>query len=103
MLNLKAISGTQPISATVAGGAVGVLPDGDGSSRRDQRSLNRAYRASVDRTIGPRQPGRVHYQGTYWFGICRQGYTLLAGTDVVVVGRTGNTLIVEPVEPMTND
>lgn len=54
-------------------------------------------RAYVDRPIYPGLRGRVRYHSTYWFGVCSQNLTLSHGTEVVVTGRDGNTLIVEPI------
>jgi len=55
-------------------------------------------KATVDRLIQPGQRGRVHFQGTYWFGICPDSIVLQPGMDVTVVGRRGNTLMVRPLE-----
>ncbi|MBE9141026.1 NfeD family protein [Nodosilinea sp. LEGE 07088] len=51
----------------------------------------------VEQAIGPNHPGRIRYQATYWFGICDDGRSLPRGAEVTVIGRRGNTLIVEPI------
>lgn len=53
--------------------------------------------AVVDAAIAPGAAGRVRYRGTYWFGVCEQNRMLPEGTEVIVIGRNGNTLLVEPV------
>lgn len=53
--------------------------------------------AVVDVAIAPGAAGRVRYRGTYWFGVCQQPRLLPKGTAVIVIGRNGNTLMVEPV------
>jgi len=50
----------------------------------------------VEQAIHPDARGRVRYQATYWFGICDDGRSRPKGTEVNVIGRQGNTLIVEP-------
>lgn len=51
----------------------------------------------VDQPIRPHHPGRIRYQATYWFGICNGNVrSLPRGTEVNILGRQGNTLIVEP-------
>ena len=53
-------------------------------------------RGYVEQAISADGRGRVRYQATYWFGICHDGRSLPKGTEVNVIGRQGNTLIVEP-------
>lgn len=53
--------------------------------------------ATVVKTIEPFKPGRVRFQGSWWFARCDQNITLLPGKLVNVVGRDNITLIVEPV------
>ena len=51
----------------------------------------------VEQPISPNHPGRIRYQANYWFGICNGGVrSLPRGTQVNIIGRQGNTLIVEP-------
>ncbi len=54
-------------------------------------------RGYVEQAISPEGRGRVKFQATYWFGICDDGRSLPKGTEVTVIGRRGNTLIVEPI------
>jgi membrane protein implicated in regulation of membrane protease activity len=54
--------------------------------------------ATVVETIGPEQPGRIYYQGSWWRAICKQPLFLKPDTPVAVRGRIGLTLIVEPIE-----
>lgn len=67
------------------------------------RPLPQAYGASrhckgyVEQAISPDSRGRVRYQATYWFGVCDDGRSLPKGTEVTILGRRGNTLIVEPI------
>jgi len=51
----------------------------------------------VERAISPTCRGRVRYRATSWFGICEDARSLPCGTEVTVLGRQGNTLIVKPV------
>lgn len=53
--------------------------------------------AYVEEPIRPDRPGRVRYQATYWFGICQPPQSVPRGTEVIVTGREGNTLIVKPI------
>lgn len=53
--------------------------------------------AHVDTPIHPGMTGRVRYHGTYWFGVCPENQVLPVGTEVIVTGRSGNTLLVKPV------
>ncbi|ASC73294.1 hypothetical protein XM38_042580 [Halomicronema hongdechloris C2206] len=62
------------------------------------QAMAKQGKATVERIIQPGQRGRVHFQATYWFGICPDPVVLLPGMDVTVVGRRGNTLIVRPME-----
>lgn len=49
----------------------------------------------VEQAIGPECRGRVRYQATYWFGVCCDGQSFPKGSEVVVIGRKGNTLMVK--------
>ncbi|MBD2109313.1 NfeD family protein [Nodosilinea sp. FACHB-13] len=51
----------------------------------------------VEQAINPNRRGRVRYQSTYWFGICADARSLPPGTEVTVLGRRGNTLLVQPI------
>jgi membrane protein implicated in regulation of membrane protease activity len=51
----------------------------------------------VEQAINPNRRGRVRYQATYWFGICADARSLPSGMEVTVIGRQGNTLIVQPI------
>lgn len=53
--------------------------------------------STVDQAITPQQRGRIKFMATYWFArfydpCCQR--SALPGTTVVVVGRTGITLLV---------
>lgn len=52
--------------------------------------------AMVSDFIHPDRPGRVWYQGSWWFAVSSQKTVLLPGTPTRVVGRSGLTLVVEP-------
>ncbi|NET32063.1 MAG: hypothetical protein F6K19_08675 [Cyanothece sp. SIO1E1] len=55
----------------------------------------------VERTITPRQPGRVYFQATYWPARFYQPncqVTVCPGEPVKVVGRDGLTLLIVPVD-----
>jgi membrane protein implicated in regulation of membrane protease activity len=52
--------------------------------------------AIVNVEINPRQPGRIKYMATYWFGRCEKNVVLPPGTPVRVLRREGNTWFVEP-------
>lgn len=51
--------------------------------------------AIVIEDIEPHRLGRIKYQATYWFGRCEEGMTLVAGTQVKVIRREGNTWLVQ--------
>ena len=51
----------------------------------------------VEQAINPNRRGRVRYQATYWFGICADARSPPPGTAVTVLGRQGNTLLVQPI------
>lgn len=51
----------------------------------------------VEQAINPNRRGRVRYQATYWFGVCADARSLPPGTEVTVLGRRGNTLLVQPI------
>lgn len=78
MLKLKRLQTVKPLSQEYLG-----------ASRPSQGYVHQA--------ISPDGRGRVRYQATYWFGICHDGRSLPPGTAVNVIGRQGNTLIVEPI------
>lgn len=78
MLNLKSFQNVQPLHQSYPGSS----------------TPSKGY---VEQAINPYQRGRVRYQATYWFGVCDDGRSLSPGTEVIVLGRQGNTLIVEPV------
>lgn len=78
MLKLKSFQKVQPIAQTYHGAS----------------AQTKGY---VEQAISPNQRGRVRYQATYWFGICDDARSLPKGTEVIVIGRQGNTLIVEPI------
>jgi membrane protein implicated in regulation of membrane protease activity len=52
--------------------------------------------AMVSDFIHPDRPGRVWFQGSWWFAVSSQKTVLLPGTPTRVVGRSGLTLVVEP-------
>jgi len=64
---------------------------------QDYLGASRQTKGYVEQAISPDSRGRVRYQATYWFGICDDGRSLPKGTEVTVIGRQGNTLIVQPV------
>lgn len=51
----------------------------------------------VEQAINPNRRGRVRYQATYWFGIRADARSLPPGTEVIVLSRQGNTLLVQPI------
>jgi membrane protein implicated in regulation of membrane protease activity len=57
--------------------------------------------AMVSDFIHPDRPGRVWYQGSWWFAVSSQKTVLLPGTPTRVVGRSGLTLVVEPLFSIT--
>lgn len=57
----------------------------------------------VEAAIVPPNAGKVSYMGTSWLARCQTNITIQEGTQVVVKGRTGNTLIVSPTEGYSND
>lgn len=59
-------------------------------------SASRPKIGYIEQAISPNGRGRVRYQATCWFAICDDGRSLPKGTEVTIVGRRGNTLIVEP-------
>lgn len=53
--------------------------------------------AWVTQAIAPPRSGRVYWRGTYWYAqvkSCDRPYCICAGTDVIVLGRCGVTLLV---------
>lgn len=78
MLKLKRLQTVQPLS-------------------QDYRGASRQTQGYVEQTINPNGRGRVRYQATSWFGVCGDGRSLPKGTAVSVIGRQGNTLIVQPI------
>ncbi|MGD1859921.1 MAG: NfeD family protein [Leptolyngbyaceae cyanobacterium] len=63
----------------------------------DYLGTSQPTKGYVEQAISSNGRGRVRYQATYWFGICHDGRSLPKGAEVTVIGRQGNTLIVEPV------
>lgn len=63
---------------------------------QDYLGAERQTKGYVEQAISADGRGRVRYQATYWFGICDDGRSLPKGTEVTVIGRQGNTLIVAP-------
>ncbi|NET30510.1 MAG: protease [Cyanothece sp. SIO1E1] len=59
-------------------------------------------KAVVESDIEPGKSGRVKFQATYWFGCCAQDVRLPRGATVHVVGRKGNTLLVQPESYMSS-
>ncbi|MGB3201505.1 MAG: NfeD family protein [Nodosilinea sp.] len=56
-------------------------------------------RATVTEVIRPDERGRVAFQATTWFALCRYQVVILPGAPVCVVGQhNATTLIVEPVQ-----
>jgi membrane-bound ClpP family serine protease len=53
--------------------------------------------AVVDKPIAPQQQGRVKFQATWWYAMCEDEIYIFPGTQVLVVGRIGLTLLVEPI------
>lgn len=62
----------------------------------DNLGASKQTKGYVEQAIHPDRRGRVRYRATSWFGICHNGRSLPKGTEVNVIGRQGNTLIVEP-------
>lgn len=54
--------------------------------------------AVVKTIIQPGQLGRVRFQGVRWRACCDRALTLVEGTQVRVLGRRANILVVEPIE-----
>ncbi len=78
MLNLKSFQTVQSLVQTYPG-------------------LSTQTKGYVEQAISPNRRGRVRYQATYWFGICDGSRSLPPGTEVTVLGRQGNTLLVQPI------
>lgn len=57
----------------------------------------------VEAAIVPPNAGRVSYKGMSWLARCQAKVAIQEGTQVVVKGRTGNTLIVSPTGGYDND
>lgn len=64
---------------------------------QDYLGALRQTQGYVEQAINADGRGRVRYQATSWFGICHDGRSLPKGTAVNVIGRQGNTLIVQPI------
>jgi len=54
--------------------------------------------AVVKTEIQPGQLVRVKFQGVRWRACCDRPITLVEGTQVKVLGRRANILVVEPIE-----
>ena len=54
--------------------------------------------AVVKTAIRSGQLGRVRFQGVRWRACCDRTLTLVEGTQVKVLGRRANILVVEPIE-----
>lgn len=78
MLNIKSFQTVQPLDQTYPGSS----------------AQTKGY---VEQVINPNQRGRVRYQATCWLGICDDGRSLPPGTEVTILGRHGNTLLVQPI------
>lgn len=78
MLNIKSFQTVQSLAE--------VYPD-----------LSTQPKGYVEQAINPNRRGRVRYQATYWFGVCDSARSLPPGTEVTVLGRQGNTLLVQPI------
>lgn len=77
-----------------------VLSDDSSSERSPSKQsstwLELEEQAMVSDFIHPDRPGRVWFQGSWWFAVSSQKTVLLPGTPTRVVGRSGLTLVVEP-------
>ncbi|QZZ18561.1 NfeD family protein [Leptothermofonsia sichuanensis E412] len=58
------------------------------------------FEAIVTQSINPGRTGQVKFKGSWWNARCGQDFTLVEGQVVDVVDRRGNTLYVEPVQPV---
>lgn len=64
---------------------------------QESQELAAARTARVYEAIAPGQTGRVHYEGAIWHARCQISDVAIApDTQVAVIDRQGNTLIVLP-------
>ncbi|PSN12818.1 hypothetical protein C7293_18640 [filamentous cyanobacterium CCT1] len=59
--------------------------------------LSTQAKGYVEQAINPNRRGRVRYRATYWFGVCDDARSLPPGTEVTILGRQGNTLLVQAI------
>ena len=69
----------------------------DDSRKAETSQLDFNGVAQVSQTIvGPHQPGRVYFRGTWWPARCQDFVTLRPGETVQVIDMNNITLFVEP-------
>jgi membrane protein implicated in regulation of membrane protease activity len=67
---------------------------------KESKELAAAPTARVCEAIAPGEWGRVHYEGAIWHARCQiSDVAIAAQTQVRVIERQGNTLIVLPMPP----
>ncbi|NEQ43085.1 MAG: NfeD family protein [Leptolyngbya sp. SIOISBB] len=65
---------------------------------QESKELEAAHTARVCEAIAPGELGRVHYEGALWHARCQISDVEIApNTQVAVIDREGNTLIVMPI------
>ncbi len=67
---------------------------------QESKELEASPTARVCEAIAPGEPGHVHYEGALWQARCQISDIAIApNTQVAVIDRQGNTLIVMPIPP----